>query len=109
MYGAVGTTIDSIPYGNRRVYYLWYHRNYLGLQISAKIILIAKLYILYVVEMQQYGSTPYCILPLQGGVTYILTVGRSATGVKVNGQGLQKLSSHRSNKKLHGQETKQKL
>ena len=36
-------------------------------------------------------------LELQGGVTYILTVGRSATGVKlkVNGQGLQKLSSHR--------------
>ena len=48
---------------------------------------------------------------LQGGVTYILTVGRSATGVKlkVNGQGLQKLSGHRSNKKLHGQETKRKL
>ena len=48
---------------------------------------------------------------LQGGVTYILTVGRSVTGVKlkVNGQGLQKLSSHRSNKKLHGQETKRKL
>ena len=50
-------------------------------------------------------------LAIQGGVTYILTVGRSATGVKlkVNGQGLQKLSSHRSNKKLHGQETKRKL
>ena len=47
----------------------------------------------------------------QGGVTYILTVGRSATGVKlkVNSQGLQKLSSHRSNKKLHDQETKRKL
>ena len=47
----------------------------------------------------------------QGGVTKILTVGRSATGVKleVKGQGLQKLSSHRSNKKLHGQETKRKL
>ena len=51
------------------------------------------------------------VLAFQGGVTYILTVGRSATGVKlkVNGQGLQKLSSHRSNKKLHGQETKRKL
>ena len=47
---------------------------------------------------------------VQGGVTYILTVGRPAIGVKfkVNGQGLQKLSSHRSNKKLHGQETKTK-
>ena len=47
----------------------------------------------------------------QGGVTHILTVGRSATGVKlkVNGQGLQKLSGHRSSKKLHGQETKRKL
>ena len=45
---------------------------------------------------------------MQGGVTYILTVGRSATGVKLkfSGQGLQKLSSHRSNKKLDGQETK---
>ena len=39
---------------------------------------------------------------VQGGVTYILTVGRSATGVKLkgNGQGVQKLSNHRSNKKL---------
>ena len=48
---------------------------------------------------------------IQGGVTKILTVGRSATGVKleVKGQGLQNPSSHRSNKKLHGQETKQKL
>ena len=47
---------------------------------------------------------------MQGGITYILTVGRSATVVKlkVNGQGL-KLSGHRSNKKLHGQETKRKL
>ena len=41
----------------------------------------------------------------------INTVERSATGVKlkVNGQGLQKLSGHRSSKKLHGQETKRKL
>ena len=48
---------------------------------------------------------------VQGGVTHILTVGRSATGVKlkVNGQGLQNLSGHRSSKKLHGQETKRKL
>ena len=49
---------------------------------------------------------------VQGGVTHILTVGRSATGVKlrkVNGQGLQKLSGHRSSKKSHGQETKRKL
>ena len=29
--------------------------------------------------------------------------------LKVNGQGLQKPSGHRSKKKLHGQETKQKL
>ena len=35
-------------------------------------------------------------------MTHILTVGRSATGVKlkVNGQGLQKLSGHRSSKKI---------
>ena len=53
----------------------------------------------------------FLVVIIQGGVTYILTVGRSATGVKlkVNGQGLQKLSSHRSNKKLHGQETERKL
>ena len=38
-------------------------------------------------------------------------VGRSATEVKlkVKGHGLQKLSSHRSNKKLRDQETKRKL
>ena len=54
---------------------------------------------------EQNGASRFVI---QGGVTYILTVERSATGVKlkINGQGLQKLSSHRSNKKLHGQETK---
>ena len=53
----------------------------------------------------------FLVVIIQGGVTYILTVGRSAIGVKlkVNGQGLQKLSSHRSNKKLHGQETERKL
>jgi len=48
---------------------------------------------------------------VQGGVTNILTVGQSATTVKVkvNGQYIQKLFSQRSEKNFSGQNTLQSL